>query len=540
MSHNISLEGSILPFGRALVAEGLITGSQLQVLEHESRKTGRNIYTVLRLSKFVSEEKYLQFLQKKYQFKLLKTVASQDHSSLDIIQHLPENIIRDLEVWPVLKDGETVFLIMGDPFDVKALDSVRGYLPKKYSVIPAIAPNEILQRLIATYTSCLSPTAVSGCEDFLEKILQYGVSKGASDIHLMPQEKHVQVSCRIDGVLQPFMDFHIDNWSEIVVRLKVLAYLDVAESRRPQDGYFPYNYSQHHFDCRLSLHPTIYGESIVIRLLEKQQSLKSLETLGFSIEQQHQLNRICQPHDGLVLVIGPTGSGKTTTLYSLLGQLDHQALNVMTLEQPIEYKVSGIRQTEIKEKSGFSFSDGIRSMLRQDPDVMLIGEIRDEETAQMVFRAVMTGHKVFATLHANDVFGIFDRFREFGISESFLETYIHAVIGQRLMRRLCVKCRAPRDPHTVEKHTAHLYNLTIPTDVFEAVGCADCDGVGYVGRIVVAEILEIPPNHGDIKNLQNTVSKVGFKNLDTQLWATFLSGVTTRQEIAKFSKSVWL
>jgi general secretion pathway protein E/type IV pilus assembly protein PilB len=312
--------------------------------------------------------------------------------------------------------------------------------------------------------------AFSSAEDVpehLNHILQIAIEKGASDLHFHPQSHVIKVSLRVQGALQEIYDLHKGFWSNWCVRIKVLANLDIAESRRPQTGHFNMDFHRKPFDFRVSTHPTLHGESVVIRLFSQGKECLSLEQLGFSPMVQGSLLEVIHRPYGLILLCGPTGSGKTTTLYSLCAKMDASRMNIMTLEEPIEYQLESIHQTEISQNGVLNFADGVRSILRQDPDVLLIGEIRDEETAKMALRASMTGHLVLSTIHSNEALGAPLRFLDLGVPLAFLSGQILGILSQRLVRRTCPQCHGA--PH----------------------GCCFCDNTGFKGRLALCEWLRM-------------------------------------------------
>ena len=340
----------------------------------------------------------------------------------------------------------------------------------------------------------------------METILTQAVKAGASDIHFQPEDQFIRLRYRIDGLLQTEQTFHKQDWSGIAVRLKIMAGLDIAESRRPQSGRFDLRLAGHQVDFRLSTHPTLFGENIVVRLLDKDKSLLRLSELGFSQTHIDYLKKVSSLPQGMIIVSGPTGSGKTTSLYALFAEMDSRNRNIMTLEEPVEYHLPGIRQTEIKEGGIISFADGVRSILRQDPDVIFIGEIRDEATAKMALRSAMTGHLVIATVHSYDCYGVPARLVDLGLQPSLLAGHILCAVSQRLVRKICPACQASPIPNefrnmdskirTERPECTQEYLRTQESAIFEkqiskgaGYGCEDCHQTGYKGRSAVVEIL---------------------------------------------------
>lgn len=323
----------------------------------------------------------------------------------------------------------------------------------------------------------------------LEAFLDHAIYMGASDIHFEPTAHFIRVRLRLDGVLKEDVSFHTKFWPSLCARIKILGTMNIAETRSPQTGRFSYIAHHKEVDARVSSHPISQGENVVIRLLNRHNAFLPLDSLGFNSSFVHRLKRSLQKPEGLFIVTGPTGAGKTTTLYSLLTHLNEVGVNIMTLEQPIEYELPMIRQTDIREDKGMSFSEGIRSILRQDPDIIFIGEIRDSETAHMALRAAMTGHRVLTTLHTNSALGSLQRLADLGISPLLIPGNIIGLMAQRLVRQLCPLCKVPRILH--QKAASHIgLCISSPITIYEPIGCSDCHHTGYTGRLPIAEYIE--------------------------------------------------
>ncbi|WP_319557270.1 GspE/PulE family protein [Thiomicrorhabdus sp.] len=313
----------------------------------------------------------------------------------------------------------------------------------------------------------------------LDSFLVDAVKRNASDLHFEPENNYLRIRYRIDGVLKQVRLLHKQHWAALCVRIKVLCDLDISEQRLPQDGSFTLKVGGYMTDFRVSVLPGYWGENVVIRVLNRERGVRSLPSLQLPDCQQHQLEGILKQPSGIILVNGPTGSGKTTTLYSILNELNQEGVNIMTLEDPVEYLLTGIRQTAVSEMMGFA--DGLRAILRQDPDIILIGEIRDQETARMAFRAAMTGHKVLATLHSNDAFSCLQRLKDLGVPRDWIADNLHAVIAQRLARRLCCHCKALSECSNQEDNSRF----------YTACGCSACDQSGYNGRLLLWECVVV-------------------------------------------------
>lgn len=325
----------------------------------------------------------------------------------------------------------------------------------------------------------------------VNQLLRKAVLDGASDLHIEPHEGGLRARMRIDGFLQTVMDRADVPVKRVVSRLKVMAGLDIAETRLPQDGRIPLRLGGRMIDTRVSSLPGNYGERIVLRILDRAAGLMPLEQLGLDQAQIALLEKLAATPNGIILATGPTGAGKTTTLYSLLKLADREERNIVTVEDPIEYDLTGISQTQINAEIGMTFAAGLRATLRQDPDVILVGEIRDGETASTAAQAALTGHLVFSSLHANSSVAAVVRLRDLGLENFLISATLRGVIAQRLLRRLCQDCRQPHPPTESEVRQFHLTNMPLPTELHVAKGCPACNGSGYVGRIGIFEILPV-------------------------------------------------
>ncbi|MEP4037188.1 GspE/PulE family protein [Pseudophaeobacter sp.] len=324
-------------------------------------------------------------------------------------------------------------------------------------------------------------------------LLARAVQSGASDLHIEPHEGGLRVRMRIDGFLQEVMDRADVPVRRIVSRLKVMAGLDIAETRLPQDGRIPLSLAGRQIDTRVSSLPGHYGERIVLRILDRSTGLRPLADLGLSPDQQALLKRLAGFPNGIILATGPTGAGKTTTLYSLLQLADRAERNIVTVEDPIEYDLPGISQSQINAEIGMSFAAGLRATLRQDPDVILVGEVRDPETAQTAAQAALTGHLVFSSLHANSSVGAIVRLRDLGLDNFLIAATLRGVIAQRLLRRLCSHCKQPQSPSPKAAALFQRHGLAVPAQIQTPQGCADCAGSGHAGRIGIFEMASVTP-----------------------------------------------
>ncbi len=546
ISRKIASSEGTLPLGKLLVQHKIISPDQLQVAVLEEKKTKKSFQKTLLDLGFVTERVLSDFLSH------LNGISQIDlrHTLLDerCLSLISKDLALKHKAIPVCLKEEVLHLAMEDPTDILALDTLRHHLPKYLEINPLFSTgSSVLETIQRSYGQSLSiQDILKEMEDVSSETLENptvrllnafileAVQRNASDIHFEPEPSFVRVRYRIDGVLKQEVAFHGDYWSALCVRLKILSNMNIAETRNPQDGRFSLYLEGRDVDFRVSSHPTIHGENMVVRILDKTYSLKPLEILGFPMEMVIHMKQCLQRPQGLIILTGPTGSGKTTTLYSLLNHISSLDVNIMTLEQPIEYELPLIRQTEIREDSGMTFAEGVRSILRQDPDIIFIGEIRDKETAQMALQAAMTGHQVYTTLHTNTTLGALQRLEDLGVPLSLLGGNLICLFSQRLVRRLCDHCKAPRNLKPWEKT---FFGNAI---LFKAIGCPACEDTGYRGRLPLGELVECSDafNHlvrekSCLKMLEAEARKRGFVSLRERAIQALLSEQTTLEEILK-------
>jgi type II secretory ATPase GspE/PulE/Tfp pilus assembly ATPase PilB-like protein len=373
----------------------------------------------------------------------------------------------------------------------------------------------------------------------VDALLNDAVKRGASDIHFEPEQGFLRIRYRIDGVLRQIRSLHKNYWAAMVVRLKVMSGMNIAETRAPQDGRISLMLSGHQVDFRVSSQPTTHGENIVLRILDRDKGIVPLEELGLHAEDLKTVKLMLARPEGIILVTGPTGSGKTTTLYSILNYINTEGVNIMTLEDPVEYPMAMIRQTSVNEVVKLDFASGIRSMMRQDPDVILVGEIRDQETAEMAFRAAMTGHQVYSTLHTTSSIGAIPRLMDLGVLPDIMAGNIIGVVAQRLMRKLCPHCKSP---YTPDPATRRLLGVDADDErpVYQAVGCARCDNVGYKGRVAIMELFKLDSEIDELiarratgREIRAAASAKGFRSLAEDAVSRVLLGQTSLEEISR-------
>jgi len=495
-------------FGDKLVDEGYITQDELRVALKEQKISGKKLGEVLITLGFLSAEVSREIIGDVVGFSSmsLKGVLP-DGAALALIS---ESFARTHLVMPISLTDDHLKIAMSSPDDILLLDKIKRHIKRSLYLEPVlVVENEIQYAIDHFYGYELSIDGIireletGQAEVFLSgeqteysqpmvrlvyNILTDAVKKGASDIHFEPEEYYIRIRYRIDGVLQQIRLLHKWFWSALVVRLKVMSNLDLTDQRMPQDGRMDLLVHGREIDFRVSSLPGSHGENFVLRILDRDKGIIPLDDLGLDPHSLRELRLMMSRPTGILLVTGPTGSGKTTTLYSMLNEVNDEGVNIMTLEDPVEYPMNRIRQTAINEEIGMTFAAGIRSLMRQDPDIILIGEIRDGETAEMALRAAMTGHQVFATLHTNSAIGAIPRLLDIGISPSILSGNIIGIMAQRLTRRLCPHCREPYEPDAFEKKLVG-FNDNEQVVLYKAKGCDLCGGVGFKGRLAVLETL---------------------------------------------------
>ncbi|MGC6417254.1 MAG: type II secretion system ATPase GspE [Bradymonadia bacterium] len=493
----------------------------------------------------------------------------------ELSDSLPVSYARGKRVLPLWRRNDAVAVALSDPYDLSSLDAVRVAL--KQPVIPVILPEQIVVDAInkvfdrrAAADQVMSDIAdeqvISGAEGIdqididiidaddeapiirlVNAILNQAVKARASDIHIEPFDRHIAVRFRVDGVLsevlQPPKRFH----ASICSRLKVMSGLDIAEKRIPQDGRIKIKVAGKDIDIRLSTVPTSHGERIVMRLLDKSAVLQDLSHIGMGASVLSNINELLGRSHGIILVTGPTGSGKTTTLYACLAKINSPTRNIITVEDPVEYQLNGIGQIQVNSKVGLTFASGLRSILRQDPDVVMVGEIRDGETAEIAIQASLTGHLVFSTLHTNDAASAVTRLVDMGVEPFLVSSSVNGMMAQRLVRRLCNSCKAPVVPTETELMqlglTREEFIARSPGHVYQAVGCQECLDSGYSGRTGIYELLVVNDDvrHLIMKNVDSaTLKKEAMKHGMTTLRddgaRKVLLGETTIAEVLRVTQ----
>lgn len=546
--------------GDILVDAGKITIYQLQEALKSQIALGKKLGEILVESRVISEEDIIEAIETQTGIeKIDLNSITFDNKTLNLVT---ENLCRRHILIPFGFKNNKIQIAMSDPLNIFAIDDVNIstgiepeiYISSKSDIQKFIDLNYSTEQVFKaaqelTKETLESKNIVDNIEEIddvknapVVKMVDYmfknSIEMRASDIHIEPFEREIRIRYRIDGELQTVNTLGIDSLAPLVARIKILAGLNIAEKRIPQDGRIITRVGNNEVDLRVSILPVVSGEKIVIRILNRSSYKLGKERLGMNENNLNKLKNIISNPHGIVLVTGPTGSGKSTTLYTVLNELNSDEVNIVTIEDPVEYTLDGINQVNVNSKSGMTFASGLRSILRQDPDIVMIGEIRDEETAQIAVKAAITGHLVLSTLHTNDSASSITRLIEMGIEPYLVSTSICGVIAQRLVRRICPHCKKDYEATDYEKKIL-IGNTEENLTLYKGQGCGHCNGTGYLGRIGVYEIMDITRKHRDLINetknpnvLKDLSLENGMTTLGQECRDLVLKGITTVDELA--------
>jgi type IV pilus assembly protein PilB len=554
--------------GDLLVREQLINPEQLgRALDAKGKNGGRLGTSLVKLG-YISEATLTTFLSKQF------GVPAVDPGRLEIdpevIETIPADIAQKYQVIPIGRSGSTLTVATADPTNIFVIDDIK-FLTGKNIVVNVASEGTIKEAIDRYYDASASLADVM--EDFKEEGIEYvptqddveagdlenaaeeapvvklvnlilvdAIKKNASDIHIEPYEKHFRVRYRIDGVLYEVMKPPMKLRNAIISRVKIMSKLDIAERRLPQDGRIKLKRGHgQEMDFRVSVLPTLFGEKVVLRLLDKSNLQLDMTKLGFERKQLDDFMEAIHRPYGMVLVTGPTGSGKTTTLYSALADLNKTTENISTAEDPVEFNLMGINQVQMHEEIGLTFASALRSFLRQDPDIIMVGEIRDFETAEIGIKAALTGHLVLSTLHTNDAPSTINRLLNMGVEPFLVASSVNLILAQRLARKICTECR-----EEVEVPTQALVELGVPGEIaaaaklFKGKGCPVCSGTGYKGRIALYEVMPMAEELKELvlmgastSEIRREAMRLGMKTLRQSGVAKLLEGTTTYQEVLR-------
>lgn len=560
-----ALPVAYMRLGDLLISAGVIRPEQLNEALAIQKKTRERLGDVLINNGIITEQQLIEALQMQLGVDFVDLTAVS--IPLELARFVPRSIAKKYCVVPVKLQKDELYVAMSDPLNFEAQEEVKSASHKQ--VVPMIATRRAVEQAIATLygnegtaraieemkreagsnQADIVPVQMSKAVDngaaeaptirFVNSVIERAITERASDIHLEPQEGEMVVRMRIDGVLRRIFTVPANLQATVIARLKIMGGMNIAERKIPQDGRAMVTAKDKEIDLRISSIPTIYGEKIVLRLLDKSSGHINRKTIGLEGEDEKKYDRLLKNSSGVILIVGPTGSGKSTTMCAMIQELCNEQTNIMTLEDPVEYNIPGANQCQINEKTGMTFAAGLRSILRQDPDVISVGEIRDGETASIAVRAAITGHLVISTLHTNDAVSTISRLVDIGVEPYMISSALRGVVSQRLVRKICPQCRKAYTPTEEEKR---MVGIAENEDVtfYKGEGCQECGRTGYRGRRGVFEILTLDAalrrevaNNASSEELTKTALENGFVTMKDNCRRLVLEGVTTVAEAAK-------
>lgn len=551
--------------GDILQEKGLLTQEQLAAALEDQRTTGQRLGESLVKLGFVTADQVADALSE--HLRIERVDFSRRYLAPEIVELVPASMITSHHVLPLdIEDGILV-VAMADPLDINVVDDLQRLTGR--IIRPVVATEEEIseafqrtrniaqsaRELLDDYRAEEKEEAEEPTQQYLgdapgvrlaNLILEQAIMQKASDIHLEPHEARMKVRYRIDGLLRDIMEIPRHLQGDVNSRIKVMAGLDITERRKPQDGRIQLNFNGYDVDLRISTLPTVYGEKIVARVLQRASHLMDLQEFGFSPGNLEKIERMLRLNQGLILVTGPTGSGKTTTLYAFLNRLNSPEKNIVTVEDPVEYRLDGVNHVQVNPRVGLTFAAGLRTVLRQDPDVIMVGEIRDEETAEIAVRSALTGHLVLSTLHTNSAVATISRLFNMGLEPYILSSTIIGVVAQRLVRRICPDCREQVElTNPVMIRYIRSLGLEPPKVVYRGKGCPLCGNTGYRGRTALGEVMvfnkelrQAVERRAGEDELLELALRSGMTTLQQSAIAKLTAGVTTVDEIIRTVYSV--
>lgn len=554
-----------------LFKQGQISADQLSEVKLESINSGQLVERIILQRGLVPADKITQAKAQILNVPYIKLEGSA--IAADVLNLVPEAAARRYVIIPFEKKGEELLVAMADPLDIQITQfiekraglRVRPYLALAEDILKAIS-DQYSQNLTSEVTSALKEVQAvkpeaeteNGPEilreapvsNIVDQLLEYAMKSRASDIHIEPQEDRTRVRYRIDGILQEKILLPKGVHDALISRIKILSILKIDEKRLPQDGRFTFTFNDNVVDLRVSTVPTVFGEKVVLRLLPKSTQAPSLLELGLRGNSLKNLEtQLLRPH-GIILICGPTGSGKTTTLYSILTKISTSRVNIVTIEDPVEYQIQGVNQVQVNPQVGLTFASALRSFLRQDPNIIMVGEVRDSETADLAIQAALTGHQVFSTLHTNSSAGAPPRLLDMGVEPFLLTSALNAVVAQRVVRKICPHCKtALSAPPEVTESIKTILGKFLPTStgtitrLFKGKGCTFCSNTGYLGRVGIFEVLPISEQiiklileHASLNKIEVAAIAEGMITLKQDGYLKILEGVTTLEEVLRVAQ----
>lgn len=558
-----------------LLAEGVLKPDQIAALKLESINSGQTMEAIILQHDFATPEQVTRAKAQLWGIPFIKLEGMAISS--EVLNLIPESVARRYQLIPFGREGDILLVAMADPLDLQVIQFVekkanlrsRRYLAMPEDILKAIS-DQYSQNLTSEVTSALKEVSATSATDekksdldqaevireapvanIVTQLLEYAVKTKASDIHIEPQENQTRVRYRIDGILHEKVILPKKVHDAVVSRIKILSNLKIDEKRLPQDGRFTFTYLDKEIDLRISSLPTVYGEKVVMRLLSKSATPPTLPELGLrGMALKNLENQMTRPH-GIILICGPTGSGKTTTLYSILSKLSTAKVNILTVEDPVEYQIVGANQVQVNPQVGLTFASALRSFLRQDPNIILVGEVRDTETAELAVQAALTGHEVFSTLHTNSAAGALPRLLDMGIEPFLLASAINAVEGQRILRKICDHCRyAYTPPPEVAENIKQVLGPLMPKakltgslQLYKGKGCSECGNLGYQGRMGIYEVLVVSEKimklilqRASTAEIERQSIEDGMITMKQDGYLKVLEGITTLEEVLRVAQ----
>ncbi len=554
-----------------LFRQGFISADQLSAIKLESINSGQPVEKIIAQYNLIPVDKIIQAKAQTLNVPYIKLEGKAIAS--DVLNLVPEPAARRYRIIPFEKKGDELWVAMADPLDIQISQfiekraglRVKPFLAQAEDILKAVS-DQYSQNLSSDVTSALNEVASVKPEEeiqagpeilreapvsnIIDQLLEYAIKSRASDIHIEPQEDHTRVRYRIDGILQEKILLPKGVHEALVSRIKILSVLKIDEKRLPQDGRFTFTYGKNVVDLRISTVPTVFGEKVVMRLLPKSTGAPSLLELGLRGSSLKSLEtQLLRPH-GIILICGPTGSGKTTTLYSILTKISTTKVNIVTIEDPVEYQIPGVNQVQVNTGVGLTFASALRSFLRQDPNIIMVGEVRDSETADLAIQAALTGHQVFSTLHTNSSSGAPPRLLDMGVEPFLLTSALNGVVGQRVVRKICPHCKLEFSPplEMSENIKSVLGKFLSPSSgvslkLFKGKGCSFCASTGYLGRIGIFEVLVISEQiaklileHASSGHIEQASVASGMVTMKQDGYMKALEGVTTMEEVLRVAQ----
>ncbi len=549
--------------GDILIQSGIITQEQLDHALILQKEKNKKLGELLIDENILTEEQILGVLE--YQLGIPYVDLNKYYVDPKAPKIISESLAKKHNLIPIGISRGKLMVAMSDPLDMIAADDIR--ITTGLEIDVAISSKNDIKKAINQYYDS-TELAEKAVEEFksqanfqeivdevededivnapmvrlVNTVISQAVRSRASDIHIEPFEKNVRIRYRVDGELKEVMSPAKSTHSALVTRIKIMGKMDISEKRIPQDGRVETIIENHAIDMRISVLPTVYGEKIVIRLLDRNAIIVGKEELGFTEHNLNLFDKIIKAPEGIILLTGPTGSGKTTTLYTILKELNQINKNIITVEDPVEYRLHGVNQVQVNTKAGLTFASGLRSILRQDPDVVMVGEIRDAETAQIATRAAITGHLVLSTLHTNDTASSISRLVDMGIETYMVSSSVMGIIAQRLVKKICTKCK---ESYEATKEELHFLGTDEPVTLHKGKGCNACSGTGYSGRTAIHEVLVMDREIRNLINEKKSIDEIkdiartkGLKTLNESCRDLVLSGTTTMEQLIKITYSV--